>query len=52
MHIAARVSKYRLEIAFKRARIMLEENNKRNEEFNDLTNKEIDIASDNVLLKN
>jgi len=42
-------SKYRLEIAHKRARIMIEENKRKNKEFYDLTTNDI---GDKVLLKN
>jgi len=38
----ARESKYRLEIAHKRARIMIEENKRKNKEFYDLTTNDID----------
>jgi len=49
----ARESKYRLEIAHKRARIMIEENKRKNKEFYDLTANDIDIYIGNkVLLKN
>jgi len=48
----ARESKYRLEIAHKRARIMIEENKRKNNEFYDLTTNDIDISiGDKVLLK-
>jgi len=49
----AKESKYRLEIAHKRARIIIEENKRKNIEFYDLKAKDIDIfMGDKVLLKN
>jgi len=49
----ARESKYRLEIAHKRARTMIEENKKKNKEFYDFMAIDIDISiGDKVSLKN
>jgi len=47
-----RESKYRLGIAHKRSKIMLQENKRKNKEFYDLTANDIDISiGDKVLLK-
>ncbi|NUL20231.1 hypothetical protein HUN27_25735, partial [Agrobacterium tumefaciens] len=49
----AKESKYRLEVAYNRARIMLEEQKKKNKELYDLKLNDISISiGDKVLLKN